>query len=53
MKKKIKDLTITEWSEICMNHNCDDCPLWEITQKNCLVMPMSERELESEVEIDE
>ena len=28
MKKKIKDLTLSEVEEICKTHTCDDCPLW-------------------------
>lgn len=54
MKKKIKDLTVEEWTFICEHHYCGDCPISKITVNNgCLVQPIVESELEKEVDVDE
>lgn len=54
MKKKVKDLTITEAKRICDNNKCSSCPLFS-TESHLLCMMSAERSpstyWEREVEI--
>jgi len=53
MKKKIKDLTITECLKICEKyHGCEDCPLEKALCEDRFSWADDE-ELEKEVEVDE
>lgn len=53
MKKKIKDLTITECQKICNTIKCGgNCFLWQLTH-TCFARDIKKEMLEREVEIDE
>ena len=59
MKKKIKDLTLEEMSEICSKHYCENCPLSVVgTHGGCyeqayFLVNYADKFRESEVETDE
>lgn len=51
MKKKIKDLSLTECKAICSDNDCSTCPLWFVGNSLCYKeLRLKE---EKEVEVDE
>lgn len=55
VKKKIKDLTLKEATEICLNQNaCEECPFYDKECDECAgFLPVDRNFLEREVENNE
>lgn len=52
MKKKFKDLTITQINDICQKSKCGECPFNNAEEDRCMTF-FEISELDEEIEVEE
>ena len=52
MIKKLKDITMGEFSETCKSHTCYDCPFMDFSYCD-FIMPLEADDMEKEYDLEE